>query len=181
MKKYIIVLVFILLINTSKSLAEESEISKEKSVLSVGPIINRSVGLYWSNGFLVNYTPNNLKRLSYEFRFHTTRIGSAISSNAIQQENYIFNVAYDFLKYKNYQSSVILNAGYFYSDYESEIFKDIPNSSMTLALELSQSYSIYNLSFGYNFIHGDGSNGIGTLYPFYFQFGVKIPIKEYIK
>ncbi len=181
MKKYIILLAFIYLINTSISLSEETESINEKSILSVGPIINKSVGLYWSNGFLVNYTPNNLKRLSYGFRFHTTRLGSAISSNAIQQENYILNVAYEFLKYENYQSSVILNAGYFYSDYESDIFKDIPNSTMTLALELSQSFSIYNLSFGYNFIHGDGSNGIGTLYPFYFQFGMKIPIKEYIK
>lgn len=180
MKKILIILTFVFSVNLTSAKSEEAktETSVEKQVFSIGPIINRSVGLYWSNGFLVNYTPNNLKRLSYEFRFHTTRIGSAISSNAIQQENYIFNVAYDFLKYKNYQSSVVLNAGYFYSDYESDIFKDIPNSSMTLALELSQSFSIYNLSFGYNFIHGDGSNGIGTLYPFYFQFGVKIPIKE---
>lgn len=181
MKKYIILLVFIFLINTSISLSEETESINEKSILSVGPIINKSVGLYWSNGFLVDYSHHNLKRLSYQFRFHTTRLGSAISSNAIKQENYILNVGYNFLQYDNNKSTAILNVGYFYSDYESDIFKDIPNSTMTLALELSQSFSIYNLSFGYNLISGNGENGIGTLYPFYFQFGMKIPIKEYIK
>jgi len=60
MKKYIILLAFIYLINTSISLSEETESINEKSILSVGPIINKSVGLYWSNGFLVNYTPNKL-------------------------------------------------------------------------------------------------------------------------
>src|SRR5690606_20191027 len=70
-----------------------------------------------------------------------------------------------------------LNIGFFYSDYESEIFDELRNSSLLILPELVLSYRFLDklklqTSFGYNVLHGNGSNGVGTLYPFYFRFSL---------
>jgi hypothetical protein len=67
-----------------------------------------------------------------------------------------------------------ISSGFFHSDYESVIFKNLQNNSLLLAPEagikipLIKSFTLISTG-GYQLMNGHGDSGAGTLYPFYFQ------------
>jgi hypothetical protein len=63
------------------------------------------------------------------FDFVSSRLGSAFSSNAIKQDSYLLSGSWHFNKNKSYHFVTRLNAGYFYSDLEEDMFKEIPNTA----------------------------------------------------
>ncbi len=147
----------------------------------VGLRFQKTVDLYYENGITGQY--NLTKRIIVGASYFTSRLGSAISSNAIKQDNFIVSGAYVFRPKKKLQPFARLNTGYFVADYESDIFKSLSNSSALLALDGGLLYSFksplkLNLSLGYNAITGDGTQGSGTLYPVFLQTSVMWNLKK---
>lgn len=148
----------------------------QNKVLDVGIRFQKSINLYYENGFSVQYTDENLisQRLFIGFSYVTSRLGSAWGTNAIKQDNFLLSATYMFRPDRRIQPFTRLNSGYFYADLEEEIFKDLPNTSILLSPEVGLSLNTNSsfkiiASLGYNIFTGDGIEGPGTLYPVFVQ------------
>ncbi|WP_227609731.1 hypothetical protein [Hymenobacter translucens] len=146
------------------------------AALDAGLRFQKTLNLYYENGLTVQYrSPRLLKsRLQVGLTHVSSRLGSAIGSNAIKQDNVFVSGAYLFRVERTVQPFVRLNAGWFRADYESDIFKDLTSSSPLLSTELGllvpTRYRINaGASVGYNLITGDGSDSPGTLFPLFYQ------------
>jgi len=144
--------------------------------LYTGVHFQKTHNFYYENGFSIEYTQQKyLKSKIYiGLIYCTSRLGSAINSFAIKQDNYLFQIGYHFRSNKIVCPVLQLNTGYFYADYGSPIFSDIPHTSILLSVEpgiyINFDYPVKSkVSFGYNFITGKGTSGPGTLFPLYFQ------------
>lgn len=149
--------------------------------IDVGLRFQKTVDLYYENGITAQY--NYSKRLVFGASYITSRLGSALGSNAIKQDNFIISGGYLFRPNKKIQPLIRLNTGYFVADYESPIFNSLKNSSLILSVDGGLSYSFksplkINASIGYNTITGDGEQGAGTVYPVYFQTSVLWNLKK---
>ena len=138
--------------------------------------IQKSIGLYWENGFTAHYSSPKIlhQQMHVGAAYYSSRLGTAVSSNAIKQDNFVLLAQYLFRRGKFFQPFAGIQAGYFTADYENKIFDVLDNSSPIMATEFGLSYKFKNplrlqLAAGYNFIHGDGDKGAGTLYPYYLQ------------
>lgn len=132
----------------------------------------KSAGLYYENGLTGQY--NLTSRWVLGASYISSRFGSAISSNAIKQDNLILSGSYLFRPGKSLKPFVRANAGYFKADYEEELFDDLPQNSAIASADAGLVYSFknplkLNLSLGYNAITGSGEEGAGTLYPIFYQ------------
>jgi hypothetical protein len=148
-------------------------------VLKGGFRIQKAQKLYWENGFSFDFASPKIadSRIHLSLSYVTTRLGSAMGSNAIKQDNYILGAGYHFGHQKHLQPFTRLNAGYFHADYEEAIFDVLPNSAFLFSLDAGVSYEFNipltaSLSAGYNLNSGKGSSGAGTLYPFYYQISI---------
>jgi len=144
--------------------------------IKAGIRIQKTQKLYWENGFSVDYTCSRMwdKRLHLGLSYTSSRLGSAIGSNAIKQDNYLFSVSYHFRRTKALHPFVQLNTGYFYADYESPIFDELDNSSFLVSIDAGLYYEFHfpltiGLSAGYNLSSGNGVSGPGSLYPIFYQ------------
>ena len=147
----------------------------------VGLRFQKTVDLYYENGITAQY--NYSKRIIFGASYITSRLGSALGSNAIKQDNFMISGAYLFRPNKTLKPFIRLNTGYFTAYYESPIFNNLQNNSALLSLDGGLSYSFksplkLNASIGYNAITGDGEQGAGTLYPVYFQTSVLWNLKK---
>ncbi|MCU0358084.1 MAG: hypothetical protein MUE95_10945, partial [Cyclobacteriaceae bacterium] len=100
----------------------------------------------------------------------TTRLGSAINSNAIIQDNYLFTTTWYFGKRSDFRTLARFNMGYFVADYEDPMFDALENTSFLLSPEFgfawrSKSPLKIMATVGYNLISGNGEEGAGSLYP----------------
>ncbi len=150
-------------------------VSQEKD-LDVGLRFQKSVNLYYENGITVQYSNDRLlsKRLYVGLSYVSSRLGTAMGSNAINQDNFLVSGTWMFRPQENLQPFVRLNTGYFIADYEDPAFDVLPNSSILLSPETGVGYKFTfplkaAFSLGYNVITGDGIDGPGTLYPLYVQ------------
>lgn len=148
----------------------------QNPVLEVGLRVQKSVNLYYENGVTARYSDERLlsRQLYWGLSYVTSRLGSAMGSNAIKQDNFIFSGTYYFRPKKAIQPFLGMNIGYFYADYEYAVFNDLPNTSVLLSPEAGLSYQTtlplkIGASLGYNLITGNGIKGPGTIYPVYFQ------------
>lgn len=151
-------------------------IFSQDNVLDVGIRLQKSINLYYENGFSVQYTNEKLisQRLFVGFSYVTSRLGSAWGTNALKQDSYLLSTTYMFRPQRIIQPLLRLNAGYFYADLEEEIFNDLPNTSFLLSPETGLSFKTNSpfkvtASLGYNIFTGDGVDGPGTLYPVFLQ------------
>jgi hypothetical protein len=149
--------------------------------IDVGLRFQKTVDLYYENGITGQY--HFSKRIVFGASYITSRLGSAINSNAIKQDNFTISGAYIFRPNKTLQPFTRLNMGYFTADYESPIFDNLQNNSAILALDAGVLYSFksplkLNISLGYNAITGDGKQGAGTLYPVYLQTSIFWNLKK---
>ncbi len=135
--------------------------------------------LYWENGFAFDYAcPKILdSRIHFGASYATTRLGSALGSNAIKQDNYLVSAAYHFRHQKALQPFGRLNVGYFHADYEDAIFDVLPNSAFLTSIDVGLTYEFkipltLSLSAGYNMNAGTGVDGPGTLFPVFYQMSI---------
>jgi hypothetical protein len=132
----------------------------------------KTVDLYYENGISGQYHLTNHILLGASYL--SSRLGSAIGSNAIKQDNFLFSGAWLFRPQKPLKPFLRANLGYFKADYESDTFKDLSNTSAIASLDAGLAYSSksplrLHFSLGYNVITGNGAKGAGTLYPVFYQ------------
>jgi hypothetical protein len=149
------------------------------SELKGGVRIQKAQKLYWENGFAFDFSCSRLaaKRIHVGFSYVTTRLGSAMGTNAIIQDNFLISPGYYFRPQKQLQPFTRLNLGYFQADYEDAIFDALPNKALLLSVDAGLSYEFkasitISLSAGYNLNSGTGSVGPGTLYPVFYQMSI---------
>lgn len=157
----------------------QKKLIAQTQTVSVGIRLQKSINFYLENGFSVYYNSDKILSDKVLFGFHyvSSRLGSAINSNAIKQDRLFLTTHYIVRPQKKLNVLFGIAPGYFYADYEDPVFDDLQNQSFLFALETGIRYNIIkrisiNSTLGYNFITGDGTNGAGTLYPMYFQISV---------
>ena len=156
----------------------------QENIFLAGIRIQKDHNFYFENGFNLEYTQQKYlsNKIYLGLSYATSRLGTAYNSYAIKQDNYLFHLAYYFRSDKIICPVVQLNTGYFYAYYGSPIFDMLPNTSMLLSLEpgifLNFNFPVKaKISFGYNFITGNGLNGPGTLYPLFYQCSIYYQFK----
>lgn len=148
----------------------------QETVFDVGMRLQKTVNLYWENGVSVQYSNKYLKpdRLYFGLSYVTSRLGTAINSNAIKQDNFLFNTSWYFKPQRALRPIVRLNLGYFVADYEEPIFDVLENTSILLSPEIGAVFETKSpikvmVTLGYNLITSDGTKGAGTVYPLFAQ------------
>ena len=148
----------------------------QESTLDVGLRIQKSASFYFENGISVHYSDARLfaDRLFLGVGLVSSRLGSALGSNAIKQDTFFLSAAWYLRKAKTIRPYGKLNAGYFRADYEEEVFDVLPNTALFLSPELGIGYEPkiplrLALSVGFNPASGNGESGPGTLYPIFTQ------------
>ena len=156
-----------------------SSFSQSGSCFLAGVRLQKTHNLYYENGLTFDYTnPKFLNnKLHVGFSYVTSRLGSAIASNAIKQDNYLVSFAYHFRHEKIVCPIIQLDAGQFYADMEYEIFDEIPHKSFILATETGLFLNFNSpikakATIGYHLLTGNGESGPGTLFPLFFQFSL---------
>ena len=152
----------------------------QAQTLNVGARIQKTQEMYWENGITAQYSFAKFKPNQFfiGFDYVTSRLGSAYNSNAIKQDNYIVSGSWQFNKDKTYHFVTRLNAGYFYSDLEEDIFDGVPNTAFLFSPEIGFTYSSkklpisLNLGSGYYIITGKEGYSPGTLQPLYFHLDI---------
>jgi hypothetical protein len=152
-------------------------------ILQAGIKIQKTQKLYWENGIYLDWGCNRLfdYHLHFGFSYVSSRLGSAMGSNAIKQDNYIFHSAWHFRPTKSLQPVIRMNTGYFHADYEDPIFDVLDNTAFIFGLEAGLVYEFdfpmsAGLTVGYTFTGGDGTSGPGTLYPIFYQLSIYTPV-----
>lgn len=176
----IIFIIILFFITFSNSFGVIIPLKEKPFKFFVGLNFKKYNSFYWENGFQANYYNKNL-HLTLGANFETTLLGSAMNSNALKQYNFSIFIDREFELLPRTVIKPRLNLGYFYADYESNIFNKLNNSTITISPELVLQITPLALfskelklefSSGYNIIHGDGTNGLGTLYPLYFRINI---------
>jgi len=138
--------------------------------------IQKSASFYFENGIAIRYSDSRLfsDKLFLGIGFVSSRLGSALNSNAINQDTFFLSAAWYLRKDKTIRPFGQLNAGYFRADYEEDIFDVLPNTAWFLSPEIGLGYEPniplrIAFSVGYNPASGNGESGPGTLYPIFTQ------------
>jgi hypothetical protein len=159
----------ILFVHTTESYAQQTHIE-------LGLRSQKSFGLYLENGLVAQFSSDSIahNRLYLGIGYISSRLGSAIGTNAIKQDNYQVWLSYYFKEGHKLQPFVSLGSGFFNADYESDDFAVLDQSSLLLSttagLEFTTPFRLkMNLALGYNLISGNGLDGPGTLYPVFAQ------------
>lgn len=172
-KNHVLAFLFI-----ASAICLQAQVTEESWIgdLKGGARIQKTQKLYWENGFALDLTSPKLadNRVHLGVSYVTSRLGSAMGTNAIKQDNFLLSMGYHFRPQKDLQPFTRLNTGYFHADYEYEIFDVLPNNAFLLSIDAGLSYEFkvpftVNLSAGYNLNTGNGSSGPGTLYPVFYQ------------
>lgn len=147
--------------------------------LKGGIRIQKTQKLYWENGLSFDFASPRFadSRIHLGVSYVTTRLGSAMGSNAIKQDNYLISAGYHFRHEKQFQPFTRLNIGYFHADYEEDIFDVVSDKAFLFSIDAGLSYEFKipltaSLSAGYNLNSGTGSSGPGTLYPVFYQMSI---------
>ncbi|TXE11419.1 hypothetical protein [Algoriphagus aquimarinus] len=177
LKCLVTLLGMILFVLTTESFAQQTHID-------LGLRVQKSFGLYYENGFVAQFSADSIaqQRLYLGIGYVSSRLGSAIGSNAIKQDNYQVWLSYYFKKDHKLQPFVSMGSGFFHADYESDDFEELDQSSLLLSTSAGLEYTTpirlkVNLAIGYNLISGNGQEGPGTLYPVFGQLNFYYPLK----
>ena len=154
--------------------------------IDFGMRLQKTHKMYWETGISVGYSFKNFKPSQFYvgFEYVTSRLGSALGSNALKQDNFIINSSWYFMKEKDFRLYGRLNIGYFIADYEEEIFSELPNTAVFVAPEFGASYTFKNypirlqVGSGYNVEFAEDGYSPGTLQPWYYHFDVHYTLKK---
>ncbi len=153
--------------------------------LEVGVRIQKTHGMYWENGITLQYNLENFKpdNFSIGFSYITSRLGTAMGSNALNQDSYIANANWFFgKKVKPFKFYGRLNFGYFHAEEVNEIFAEIPNTAFLFAPEFGMNYKfktlpiVLNLGVGNYLFTGDDGKSPGTFQPLYYHLDISYKI-----
>ncbi len=176
-----LIFLFSLFLLMSNGLKSQTSGSYE---LSAGLSFQKTHKLYWENGVTADFSHGILfnRRLHLKATVLSSRLGSAIASNAIKQEQYLVGADWRFLSKKPLQLLTGFNIGYFTADYEIPIFNDLTSRSALAQLETGLIYYFefplsLSASLGYNFISGNGEKGAGSLFPLFYGAKISYRIK----
>lgn len=184
MRKYILLLVaLITFYDMNASLpdprAGESPYyrSKEpKPQWSAGLRIQKAMGFYWTSGVTGEFCSEKLlnKKLSLGANFTTSVLGNGLRKNAIKTYELDLSAIKYFRPNKIVQPLARLNIGYMYAAYGKEFSNSIPNKSFFCSLEFGSAFVFHEkwkptIGFGYNIITGNGTKGLGMVFPLYGQ------------
>lgn len=151
--------------------------------LLVGPVLQKTQSLYWENGVGVSYSSDQIlnKHIEFNFKYLSSRLGSAIGTNAVKQDQINLGADWIFNPHKSWQFYAGLMTGYFMADFEEPMFDVLPQNSPLFALNFGTAYDFKKvkarLGMGYNLINGEGDQVPGTLFPLFYQLSVMIPIR----
>jgi hypothetical protein len=150
--------------------------TKPSQTFSAGLRFQKAGGFYWSNGITAEYSNEKIlkQKISLGFNLISSKLGTALNSNAIPFYEADLAVIKYFRQSKSFKPQLRLNFGYAHANYGSETFNSIPNHSFLLSFEAGAVYDFkfpirIGLTGGYNFITGNGENGLGVIYPVYAQ------------
>lgn len=151
----------------------------KKQMLYVGLRFEKVAGLYWNNGVSFEYSSPRLCRQKITFGFYaiSSRLGSALASNAIPYTEINLSAIKYFRESKRFRPLLRLNLGYAHANYGSDVFYGIPQSAALASFEAGAAYQFKfplraSISGGYNFITGNGASGLALVYPVYAQVSV---------
>ena len=151
----------------------------QNASLDAGIRFQKTQNLYYENGVTHQYSKSRLlhKRQQVGFNYVSSRLGSAIGTNALKQDNIFLSGAYFFRPRRTIHPFLRANMGWFRADYESDLFRNLDNTSPLLSAELGLAVPAGSrlktgASLGYNLITGDGSDSPGTLYPVFYQLSI---------
>jgi hypothetical protein len=113
-------------------------------------------------------------RLQLRAAYLTSRLEQAFRPNILRQDYFLFTPAWHFRRLAVFDPTVQADLGYWRYDVESDLFKDLDNSSWVASLQagfvlnlFQGRYAVY-YHFGYNLITPDS----GLLYPGVFGVGL---------
>lgn len=179
--KILIIASFLLITSLSFGQSDSAKISS----FELGMRCKKFTGFYWENGISGEFKFNELglNKLSFGFNVVSSKFGSAITGNEIPTLAIEGSIIKYFRDSKKLKPLLRVNVGYAYASFGSDdIFGKISNSSTLLSLESGISYTLTNslrltATGGYNFINGNGTKGLGTVYPFFGQFSLFYKLK----
>lgn len=153
--------------------------SESSYELGIGLVSQQTLKLYSENGVGMDFAGDFLlnRHLHVKLSYVTSRLGSALGSNAIKQDSYLLGMDWRFRTKKAFQLFAGISTGYFMADYEEAIFNSLPSKSVMIAPEFGLVYKFQiplsvGLTGGYNVINGNGINVPGTLFPIYGRLSV---------
>lgn len=153
--------------------------------LRVGLVMQQTQYLYNENGLGLDYTCERLldKKIHIKATYLSSRLGSAIGTNALKQDYFVFGAHYYFMSKKSLQILAGLNTGLFVVDYENPAFDVLPKSSAILAVETGLQYDFKlpitaSLTAGYNVRSGNGIDIPGSLFPVFYKLSIMYRIKD---
>jgi len=154
------------------------------NTLKLGLKMKKTPNLYYENGVAVDLSSDRFlnNKLHLGASFVSSRLGSALGSNALKQEEYLISAGFVFRNGKLINPILKINTGLFMLDTEFEIFSDLPDKSVLLSAELGLGYDIdgpfdLTTTVGYNLITGNGMSGPGTLYPVFLNLMVNYTLQ----
>ncbi len=175
-KRFIALAVFCCWLSGLSAFGQNRQLPTSRAVLDVGVRFQKSINLYTENGLTVQYTNPAFvnSRLYVGATYVTSRFGGAFAANGIKQDNLMLFTAYYFRPNWLVQPFIKANAGYFRADYGSNLFNDLPRTSLLASPEIGLCYCPkfplkISGSIGYNLLTGNGVSGPGTLYPVFVQ------------
>jgi len=146
--------------------------------IKLGLIFQKTQNLYYENGVGADYSSNFLlkKQIHLKASYLSSRLGSALGTNAIKQDNIIVGADWRFRQNKDLQILAGINTGVLFVDYENSIFDVLPKSTILLSVETGLVYNFkfpisISLTAGYNLKSGNGIDIPGTLFPVFYKFG----------
>ena len=104
----------------------------------------------------------------------TSRLEQAFRPNILRQDYFLFSPVWHFRRQAFFDPTVQADLGYWRYDVESDLFKDLKNSSWVASLQVGFALNLFQgeyalyYHFGYNFITPDS----GLLYPGEFGIGI---------
>ncbi len=151
-------------------------------VLAPSVMIRKTQALYWENGVGLDFSHPGLLngRLHVNAGYLSSRLGSAIGSNALKQDYFLLGADWrtPIVNQLNWVAGI--STGIFTVDYEDEVFAALPSSTALMAVETGFTYKAgpvgLKLLLGYNLISGNGVDVPGSLFPVYYQLNVSVPL-----
>lgn len=171
-------------IRTTRATGVVTELNLPVNKLTLAPamLVRKTQALYWESGVGVDFTHSRLfdERLHLNAGYLTSRLGSAIGSNALKQDYFLLGADWHAPLANKLSWVAGLQTGFFVVDYEDDVFANLPASSPLLSISTGLNFSAgpvdLQLVAGYNLISGDGADVPGSIFPVYYQLMVKVPI-----
>ena len=140
--------------------------------------IQKTQNMYWENGVTASYSFENFKpnKFYVGFSYITSRLGTAMGSNALKQDNFLAHASWLCgKKMKPLRFYGRLGIGFFKAEQVDEIFKNVPNSAFLINPEIGLNYQFkewpisINLGTGLNVDFKEDGYSPGTLQLLYYH------------